>query len=213
MPSVYLGPPLPDFDVYRALGNADLSRERAESEGGVIAAAASRLAAGQVLARCVGRMEWGPRALGNRSIFACPDDPELNNRLNARLKRTEFMPFAPIVRAEDAERWFLGLDKVQHAVRFMTVSVPTTPDFQRRCPAATHVDGTARPQVVDAADNPEVHALLTEVGARTGTPVLINTSFNIHEEPIVATASDAIRAWKDAALDALWVGPYLVSES
>lgn len=207
----YLGPPLPDFDVYRALGNAELPRDRAEDAGGVIAAAADRLAAGQVVARCAGRMEWGPRALGNRSIFACPDKPGLNDTLNARLQRTEFMPFAPIARIEDAQRWFIGLEKVSDAARFMTVSVPTTADFQQRCPAATHVDGTARPQLVSAADNPEVHALLTAVGERTGTPVLINTSFNMHEEPIVCTASDAIRAWQSAGLDALWLGPYLIS--
>jgi carbamoyltransferase len=208
--TAYLGGRLADFDVYRALGNAELPRDRAQDRGGVIKAAAALLAAGKVVARCAGPMEWGPRALGNRSIFATPDEAGLNERLNERLQRTEFMPFAPIARVEDADRWFAGLDGLREACRFMTVSVPTTEEFRRRCPAAAHVDGTARPQLVSAEENPEVHALLGEVGARTGVPVLINTSFNMHEEPIVATAADAVRAWKAAGLDALWLGDYLV---
>ena len=207
----YLGPQLSDFDVYRALGNADLPRYRGEDVGGVVEAVAQKLAAGGVIARCSGPMEWGPRALGNRSIFATPADATINQTLNDRLKRTEFMPFAPIVRMEDAEQWFTGVEKAPEAARFMTVSFPTTPEFKQRCPAAVHVDGTARPQILDREDNPRVHDLLTRVGELTGTPVLINTSFNMHEEPIVSTPNDAIRAWKESSLDALWLGDCFVS--
>ena len=206
----YLGPALPETDLYRALGNAELPRDRAASEGGALEAAARLLAGGGVVARCSGRMEWGPRALGNRSILAVPRDPALNATLNARLQRTEFMPFAPVVRAEDAARWLVGTDKVPDAARFMTVSLPATAAVRAQCPAAAHVDGTARPQLVSAEENPELHALLGRVGELTGTPVLINTSFNMHEEPIVCTAGDAIRAWQRSGLEALWLGPYLV---
>ena len=90
-------------------------------------------------------MEWGPRALGNRTIFATPNDPDINNRLNDRLQRTEFMPFAPIVREEDASQYFIGLNKASEAARFMTVKPDVTSEFQSKCPAAVHVDGTARP--------------------------------------------------------------------
>ena len=209
---VYLGPQLTDFDVYRAMGNAELPRYRGEDVGGVVEVVAKRLAAGEVIARCVGRMEWGPRALGNRSIFALPDNPEINQTLNDRLKRTEFMPFAPIVRMEDAERWFVGVEKAPEAARFMTVSFDTTPEFQKRCPAAVHGDGTARPQILDREDSPDVHDLLTRVGELTGTPVLINTSFNMHEEPIVSTPHDAIRAFKASSLDGLWLGTCFISK-
>ena len=208
LPTACLGPALSGSDVYQALGNAELPRDRAG--GDVVGAVAALLLAGKVVARCCGRMEWGPRALGNRSILALPTDPALNETLNDRLQRTAFMPFAPIVREEDAERWFVGIDKARQAARFMTVSFPTTAKFQRLCPAAVHVDGTARPQLLRPQDSPALHDLLTRIGERTGAAVLINTSFNMHEEPIVCTASDAVRAWKRSGLDGLWLGDYLV---
>jgi carbamoyltransferase len=117
-----------------------------------------------------------------------------------------------MVRMEDVERWFIGVEKAPEAARFMTLSFPTTPDFQQRYPAATHIDGTARPQILDREDNPEVHDLLTRVGELTGTPVLINTSFNMHEEPIVSTPHDAIRAWKMSSLDGLWLGSCFIRQ-
>ncbi len=174
---------------------------------------ADLLAAGAAVARCAGRMEWGPRALGNRSVLALPSDPSINETLNARLRRSEFMPFAPMVRAEDAVRFFVGTERARRAARFMTVCFDVRPEFAERCPAATHVDRTARPQLVDADRAPELHRLLTAVGERTGTPVLINTSFNLHEEPIVRTPSDALRAFDQAELDALWLGPYVLESA
>ena len=207
LPDAYLGTDPSERECAQALSIAELPRARPDD---IVGRAAELLAAGKVLARCVGPMEWGPRALGNRSVLYKTDEPEVNTWLNERLQRSEFMPFAPICRAEDADRWFQGAAKAPRASHFMTVCMDVKPEFARRCPAAVHVDGTARPQLVDATENPEVHALLTAVGERTGTPVLINTSFNMHEEPIVATAQDGVRAWKAAALDALWLGPYLV---
>jgi len=170
------------------------------------------LAEGGVVARCAGAMEWGPRALGNRSILACPFDPDINDWLNERLKRSEFMPFAPVVRAEDVDRWFKGVDKAADAARFMTVCFDVTPDFQAAAPAAVHVDGTARPQIVDQETNPDLHTVLSLVGERTGSPVLINTSFNMHEEPMVRTPTDAIRAWQASGIEALWLGDHLLKQ-
>jgi carbamoyltransferase len=207
LPHAFLGIHPGETDAAKALNIAGLPRTRATA---MIDEVAQLLAAGKVVARCSGPMEWGPRALGNRSVLYKCDEPEVNRWLNERLKRSEFMPFAPICRAEDADRWFQGVDKAARSARFMTVCFDVRSEFAQRCPAAVHVDGTARPQLVDAATSPELHALLGAVGERTGTPVLINTSFNMHEEPIVATAQDAVRAWKAAELDALWLGPYLV---
>ena len=136
-------------------------------------------------------MEWGPRALGNRSILAAPFDRSINDWLNEMLQRSEFMPFAPVVREEDVERWFVGSDKASEAARFMTVCFDATPAFKEQCPAAVHVDGTARPQLVRASEHPDLHRVLTLFGEKTGTPVLINTSFNMHEEPLVRTPTDA----------------------
>ena len=167
---------------------------------------------GVVVARCVGAMEWGPRALGNRSILASPFDPSINDWLNGMLKRSEFMPFAPVVRAEDVDRWFVNSKKAKDASRFMTVCFDVTNEFRSRCPAAVHVDGTARPQVVHADDNPQLHELLTQFGEKSGTPVLINTSFNMHEEPLVRTPSDAVRAWKASGIPLLWIGPHLLTQ-
>ena len=157
-------------------------------------------------------MEWGPRALGNRSILASPFDVSINDWLNEMLQRSEFMPFAPVVRLEDVDRWFEGGQKALASRRFMTVCFDVTPEFKERCPAAVHVDGTARPQVVSAIDNPDLHQLLTEFGDRTGTPVLINTSFNMHEEPMVRTPTDAIRAWRASGIPALWLGRHLLRQ-
>ncbi|NOY27442.1 MAG: carbamoyltransferase, partial [Oligoflexia bacterium] len=207
LPSACLGTLPSDRACAEALSIAQLPRTRPEN---IVAAAAELLAQGKVLARCAGKMEWGPRALGNRSVLYRADEPDVNRWLNDQLKRSEFMPFAPICRAEDADRWFIGVDKAPASSHFMTVCFDVRPEFRQRCPAAVHVDGTARPQLVSAQDKPDLHALLTAFGESTGTPVLINTSFNMHEEPIVATAQDAVRAWKAAGLDALWLGPYLV---
>jgi carbamoyltransferase len=208
LPDAYLGPSFSDKECKRALATAGIKRHAPKD---AVAKVAKLLAKSKVIGRFSGGMEWGPRALGNRSILARPHDPSINDWLNQRLSRSEFMPFAPVVRIEDAQQYFLGTDTALDAARFMTVCFPTTPSFQSQCPAAVHVDGTARPQLVDAQSNPSLHALLGAVGELTGTPVLINTSFNLHEEPIVCTPMDAIRAFQGAALDALWLGEQVIT--
>jgi carbamoyltransferase len=214
-----LGPEASDRDCYKALKRADLPQDNLRERGpvgglaGDVARAAELLAAGRVVARCDGRLEWGPRALGNRSIFARPNDPTINQWLNERLRRSEFMPFAPMVREEEASGYFSGLDKAPEAARFMTVCFEASAELRRVAPAAVHVDGTARPQVVRRQDDPTLHALLTRVGELTGAPVLINTSFNLHEEPIVHTPSDAVRAFQQGRLDALWLGGYIAERA
>ena len=207
LPSVYLGAEFPDEEIAAALEEAGLPTRR---EDDVQAAIADRLAAGAVVARFQGRMEYGPRALGHRSILYRTDDPSVNDWLNERLSRTEFMPFGPATLEEHADDCYHRLDGARGAARFMTVTFDCTEWMKRVSPGVVHVDGTARPQVVDAATAPDLHAILSAYHARTGLPSLINTSFNLHEEPIVCTPRDAVRAFLGGRLDYLAIGPYLV---
>lgn len=205
---VYLGPDILERDAETALRDAGLAFERpADMERSIV----DHLVAGRVVARCDGRMEFGPRALGNRSILYPATDPQVNQWLNERLRRSEFMPFAPISLAEEADSLYRRIDRVRHAARFMTVTVDCTERMKRESPAAVHVDGTARPQLVDDDAQPAVSRILRLYRERTGIPTLINTSYNMHEEPIVASAADAVRAYLDGALEVLALGPYLVS--
>lgn len=168
------------------------------------------LARGHPVARVVGRMEFGPRALGHRSILAPPNDPALLDTLGLALDRDAFMPFAPIVRIEEGRASFRHADVVRDAARFMTVALPASDGFAEHCPGAVHVDRTARPQFVSREGEPELHRLLTRVLARCGWPALINTSFNLHEEPIVASPRDALRAFRASRLPRMRLGPFIV---
>ena len=171
--------------------------------------ASQLLAAGHTVARYDGRQEYGPRALGNRSILHRPDDPDVKDWLNARLQRTEFMPFAPVARAEDAERCFMGLEGCEDPARFMAIALSCTPWFQRLCPGVVHVDGTARPQILRRSENPFLHDTLTHFGELTGLPCLLNTSLNMHEEPVVCSPDDAAKAFTSAGLEYISAGPFI----
>ena len=121
------------------------------------------------------------------------------------------MPFAPLLLAEDAADWVEGVDRVRDAARFMTVTVQAKPAFAAACPAAVHVDGSLRPQLVSADTTPGLHATLAAYRRLTGRPALINTSFNLHEEPIVESPAQAIATWRAARIDALAIGPFLAT--
>jgi carbamoyltransferase len=169
--------------------------------GDPAAVATELIEAGQAGAIYVGRMEHGPRALGARSIIANPTDPTINDRLNQRLDRSEFMPFAPYVLEEDAERVFEITPVNRYAARFMTITCAVKPEWRARIPAVVHVDHTARPQIIRDADNPLFAAILRRFRDRTGVPVLINTSFNVHEEPIVNRPEECRKALLDGRVD------------
>lgn len=156
-------------------------------------------------------MEYGPRALGNRSILYQTTDAKVNDWLNKKLKRAEFMPFAPVTLQEYASRCYLNIDRVKYNAKFMTISVDCTDWMKNISPAVVHIDGTARPQLIEENDNPSYYKILKEYHRITGIPSLINTSFNMHEEPIVASPEDAIKAFKAAKLDYLAIGNYLVN--
>jgi len=165
---------------------------------------AGLLAQGSVVAVFQGAVEFGPRALGNRSILAQATETDINKSLNERLNRTEFMPFAPMTREEDAEICYVGIDRVRHAAEFMTVTVNCTEIMKQTCPAVVHIDGTARPQLISAANHPLIHAVLSEYKDLTGNLAIVNTSFNVHEEPIICTPEDALRGFFESGLDYLY---------
>jgi carbamoyltransferase len=207
--TVYWGPEYSDAELERALTAAAGSGLRFRREENIERAVAELVAGNKVVARYNGRMEFGPRALGNRSILYNAGEPEANHWLNKRLGRTEFMPFAPIAMAEHATNLFKSIEGTEHACKFMTIILECTDWTKEKCPAIVHVDGTARPQLVSEATNPSMYRILAYYEEQTGIPLMVNTSFNMHEEPIVCTPEDAVRAFLSAGLDALALGPYL----
>jgi carbamoyltransferase len=204
MSGAYLGPGFPAAQAAERLRAAGARFERL-SEQAVIEATVEALSQGKVVGWFQGRMEFGPRALGGRSILADARLPGMQAKLNEAVKlREPFRPFAPAVPVEVAGEWF----EMDRASPYMLVTVPLA--AARRTPAVaipavTHVDYSARVQTVDREMNPRFHALLTEFGRRTGCPVLVNTSFNVRGEPVVCTPEDAFRCFLGTELDMLVV--------
>jgi len=208
LPTIYLGASYDEETIRAELTRAGVRYERPAD---IADAVAEALAAGEVVPRFTGAMEYGPRALGHRSIYFRADDPSANDWLNKRLGRSEFMPFAPMTTDEAADRFFVGLDGARFAARFMTMCFDCTAEMKRVAPGCVHVDGTARPQVVRREDCPDAHAILTAGERRGRPPILLNTSFNMHEEPIVMSPADAIGAWRAAGFRCLAIGPFLAT--
>ncbi|MEE8142987.1 MAG: carbamoyltransferase C-terminal domain-containing protein, partial [Planctomycetota bacterium] len=206
---VYWGPAFSEEAMERALAAGQEVGLRYQREPEIERTVAERLAEKKVVARFNGRMEFGPRALGNRSILYNASEPEANQWLNERLGRTEFMPFAPIVMEDRAAELFENIKGTEHACKFMTIILDCNDWTKERCPAIVHVDGTARPQFVSETINPSMYRILSHYDRLTGVPCMVNTSFNMHEEPIVCSPEDAVRAYLASRLDYLAMGPFL----
>jgi carbamoyltransferase len=206
---VYLGYEFSEREIEAALRKAG---HQYQYHSDIEQEIAALLAAGHVVARFNGRLEYGPRALGNRSILYQPTDPTVNDWLNKNLVRTEFMPFAPSTMAEHAGQCFADLNGAKNAARFMTVTFDCTEWMKKHCGGVVHKDGTARPQLVREEDNPSYYRILEAFYKLTGLPSVINTSFNMHEEPIVCTPADAIRAFEQGHLDYLALGNFLLKQ-
>lgn len=203
---IYLGGEFSDAEMEASLKDYKLKYQRFDD---IETKVAQLLAKSKVVARFNGRMEYGPRALGNRSVIAAPFDKSINDWLNKKFNRTEFMPFAPSMNEEQAGDYLEGYKK-QSAADFMTITYDIKKGIAEKMPAVVHVDNTARPQIVKDATNKSYHKIIDEFYKLTGIAVVLNTSFNMHEEPIVYTPSDAIRGFLDAQLDYLAIGNYLV---
>lgn len=204
MRDAYLGPASSDAEIEKALTTYKIRCTRVSDPA---KAAAELLAGGKILGWFQGRMEFGPRALGSRSILADPRDPQMTEKVNNAVKFREWWrPFAPSVLAEAAT------DYIESATDspFMILTAQVRPEKRAVIPAVTHVDGSARPQTVERDVNPLYWKLICEFGGLTGVPVVMNTSFNLRGEPIVCTPTDAIRTFFSSGMDALAIGTFLV---
>jgi len=176
-------------------------------EAALIERVADDLAAGRVVGWMDGAMELGPRALGHRSILAAPHSASMRDRLNRDIKyREEFRPFAPVVPIEAAHRYFDLPPGGARLARFMSGVFPVKPEWRAQLAAVTHVDGTARVQVLERGMAPRLHALLEAYGRRTGVPILLNTSFNLAGEPIVNRAVEGYTTFRRSGIDVLAAG-------
>ena len=207
--TVYLGPSYSDEEIELELKKYNIKCKRQINYPTILA---NMLNAGKIIGRFNGGLEWGPRALGNRSIIARPADKSINDTLNRRLKRTEFMPFAPSILDEDASDFLEDYSCDDIAAKYMTVTYNVKPEMIDKIQATVHVDGTARPQVVTKEDNESFFNIIREYKKISGFGVVVNTSFNMHEEPIVNTPSDAIRAFLSGAVDVLSMGPFIAEK-
>jgi len=205
--SVYFGPDYPDDVIASELRSAGLDFRHVTPIEPVIA---RLLHEGKVVARFNGRMEYGPRALGNRSILYRATEPDVNQWLNQQLGRTEFMPFAPVTLYEERHRCYQNIDGAELAAQFMTITFDCTDFMKGSCPSAVHVDGTARPQLIREVANPSFYHIVREYYQLSGIPSLVNTSFNMHEEPIVNSPKNAIQAFIDGNIDYLAISNFLV---
>ena len=157
-----------------------------------------------------GKMEFGPRALCNRSILYHGKDVSINDWLNKKLKRTEFMPFAPVTIEDYAKKCFINYKNNDRAGDFMTMTYNCKKDFINKCPASVHVDKTARPQIIRKNVNPKFYNILKNYLIKTNELAIINTSFNKHEEPIVESVYDALSALNDKTINTLIFENYLI---
>jgi len=214
LPAPLFGPHYSAGQIEAALQRFDgkITWRRFDSLAETCASAALLIADGRVIAWDRGRMEYGPRALGNRSILADPGHPEMRDRINAMVKKREaFRPFAPACTAEEASRWFCVEPGEQFP--YMISVVDVRPEVQALLPAITHVNGSARLQTVSAQDNPDFHALLLAVGKTTGRQMVLNTSFNVKGQPIVNTPDEAIETFLGTGIEFLFLENFHVTRA
>ena len=209
------GPEFNNEEIRAALAErTDCESTRYESFEALCKDVAARIDKGEIIAWFQGRMEFGPRALGSRSILADPRDPTMRDRINALVKKREaFRPFAPVVTREAAARIFDIRVGEEDTFAHMLFVMPVRSSFREKLPAITHVDGSARAQTVAKEQNPRLWRLLNEFESLSGLPVLLNTSFNVKGQPIVCTPREALETFLFARLDALVMGNHLVVPS
>jgi carbamoyltransferase len=214
MPVPFCGPQYSRDEVEAVLPEFDgrVRVERFDTERDVCVRAAKMIADGRVIAWQRGRMEFGPRALGNRSILADPGNPEMRDRINAMVKKREaFRPFAPAVTVEQAARYF----EIEPGTElpYMIMIVDVRPEHRAALPAITHVNGSARVQTVSCKDNRAYYTLIREVGALTGREMVLNTSFNVKGQPMVNTPREGIETFLGTGIDALFLEHCLITRA
>ena len=205
--SVYLGPSFSEKDCKTEIKKSGLRYEKPKNIQKEIA---KFLDNGSVIGLFQGKMEYGPRALGNRSIIVKATNKNINESLNKRLSRTEFMPFAPITLEKFAKKNYKNWSKNSHSSYYMTSCYSCTEKLEKSSSAVVHIDKTARPQIVSKKNNPMLSKILEEYYKISKIPNLINTSFNLHEEPIVLNPKQALKLLKKNGIDILAIPPFLV---
>ena len=211
MESMYLGPEFSDDEIKACLNDNEFNVRKLSDTENKVDAAVNAIKNNKVVGWFQGRMEHGPRALCHRSIMYHCNDKSVNHWLNERMQRTEFMPFAPVTAHELADKCYKNWKPEHIATYYMTVTYDCYDEMIKNCPAAVHIDGTARPQVISEESEPTVHKLLLKWHKETGGMSLINTSFNKHEEPIVCVPNDAIEALRENMVDVLIIGAFEVT--
>ncbi len=207
----YLGPGFSTREIERFLKRRRIRYSTFRTEKELIETTADLLAADKVVGWFQGRMEWGPRALGARSILSNPCNKDMQNILNLKVKhREKFRPFAPVVCEDDAKTYFECDEPVPEPTDYMLMVYPIRKRWRKKIPAVTHVDGSGRLQTIRRSQNRRYYDLIKAFGRRTGIPILINTSFNIRGEPIVCTPEDAYRCMMGTGIDCLIIDRFLV---
>jgi carbamoyltransferase len=207
------GRDVPEDEIRAELTNTGASALPMRSEEELLDRAVGDLLAGRVLGWSQGRFEWGPRALGHRSILADPRQGATRDVVNTKIKfREPFRPFAPSLLLEAADRYFESPLSSQSTAKFMLRTARVRAEMREQIPAVTHVDGSARPHLVQRETNPLYYDLIRLFGDATEHAVMLNTSFNLRGEPIVASAADALSTFFRSGLDVLYLGNYRISK-
>lgn len=210
--SPYLGPSFPDEQIEDVLQRNGLSYTRLDQKA-LVECTADLLTQEKIIGWFQGRMEWGPRALGNRSILASAARPEMRDIINSKVKHRElFRPFAPVVLARHVKEYFVTDSPVPISAKYMLFVYPFRPKGKREVPAVVHVDGTGRLQTLERTDNPLYYDLIETYAKKTGVPIIINTSFNVRGEPIVCTPLDAVHCFLKTDIDYLVIGSFLIKK-
>jgi len=214
MQHAYWGRENSDGETSDFLTQNNIPHTRFDNEDQLLDRVVERLTSAQVVGWSQGRFEWGPRALGNRSIIADPRNPEMKEIVNAKIKfREPYRPFAPSVLAESAEKYFELPNATSHCpARYMQYVVPVREAEKATLPAITHVDGTGRLQTVFKEQSPRYYKLIERFGQATGVPVILNTSFNLKGEPIVNTPANAFNTFSKSEMDALVLGNFIIDK-
>lgn len=214
MNNAYYGASEEKDDIKKTLKSENIPFRTAKDDDKLIDEITDKMTKGKVIGWVQQEFEWGPRALGHRSIIADPRSLDMKDTVNSKIKfREAFRPFAPSTLLETAEKFFsVGNKKYHQPFEFMLYVVPVKKDKREQLEAITHVDGTARPQFVNKDSNPLYHKLIKSFGKKTGVNVILNTSFNLKGEPIVNTSKEALSTFKRSGIDTLVIGNFIIEK-
>lgn len=211
--SAYLGPEFNDYQIKKEIDKFKLESIQFFHKSELIDTVSDLLINQKVVGWYQGRMEWGPRALGNRSILAAATDKDMQDKINTKVKHREmFRPFAPVILREKTQDYFATDKNISISADYMLLVYPFKKSVQKKVPAVVHVNGTGRLQTIDEKSNSLYYQLISSYYQKTGIPLILNTSFNVKGEPIVCTPTDAIKCFLNTEIDYLVIGSYIIKK-